>query len=465
VITAEAAAQPGGAPRLLRIEPGGLSRRRAWLIVLAIGWTLTMACALAWYALALYLNALVTSRGFALTGVSFAISTFFLASSVSNVPLGWLIRRVEPRWIMVAGSAVSGLSLVLLGRVDAVWQLYVVFTILGCGFSASSYLPGTTVIVSLFGRDPARVKALAVALTGGSASGVVLAPVMARILDAYGLTGAAPWLGLAYLVLVGSPMVAVVRGHLAGPAPGSGPVAPGAAQDVSYGQAVRSAPFFLVIVYFAVLMANQGGIQVEVVSIGSAMGVSGAGIAISILAFAIMAGRLVGAFTLTRVPVLRVCAAAGVLQAASFAVLALLHGLSGLAAGIVLFGITAGNLSVLFPLIIVELFGLSDYPRIYAVGQFASSLGTAAGPAALAALHGGLGGYRFPLLILAAVSTLAAAAATRLRRPDQVPATGPAPEPEPEPEPAQDEPCVGSAGGSTARASAERYSRSSRPSP
>jgi MFS family permease len=431
VSTAEAIRQPAGGPRQLRIEPGRLSRRQAWLIVLAIGWTLTMACALAWYALALYLNALVTSRGFALTGVSYAISTFFLASAVSNVPLGWLIRRVEPRWIMVSGSAVAGLSLVLLGRVDAVWQLYVVFTILGCGFAASSYLPGTTVIVSLFGRDPARVKALAVALTGGSASGVVLAPVMARILDAYGLAAAAPWLGAAYLVLVGAPMVAIVRGRLAAPAARGSQAAAGTPADgVSYGQAVRSGAFALAIVYFAVLMANQGGIQVEVVSIGSAMGVRGAGIAISILAFAIMAGRLVGAFTLTRVPVLRVSAAAGVLQAASFAVLALLHGLFGLAAGIVLFGVTAGNLSVLFPLIIVELFGLSDYPRIYAVAQFAASAGTAAGPAALAALHGGLGGYRLPLLILAAVSCLAAAAATRLRQLARGLAAAPEPGPE-----------------------------------
>jgi Major Facilitator Superfamily len=259
----------------------------------------------------------------------------------------------------------------------------------------------------------------------------VLAPVMARILDAYGLTAAAPWLGVAYLVLVGAPMVAIVRGRLAAPAARGSQAAAGATADgVSYGQAVRSGAFALAIVYFAVLMANQGGIQVEVVSIGSAMGVRGAGIAISILAFAIMAGRLVGAFTLTRVPVLRVSAAAGVLQAASFAVLALLHGLFGLTAGIVLFGVTAGNLSVLFPLIIVELFGLSDYPRIYAVAQFAASAGTAAGPAALAALHGGLGGYRIPLLILAAVSCLAAAAATRLRRLARRLATAPEPEPE-----------------------------------
>jgi MFS family permease len=86
----------------------------------------------------------------------------------------------------------------------------------------------------------------------------------------------------------------------------------------------------------------------------------------------------------------------------------------------VLFGITIGNLTVLIPLVVVELFGLTDYPRIYAVSQFGASLGTAGGPAALAALHSGFGSYRAPLLILAVVSGQAAVAVARLRPPTAV---------------------------------------------
>src|SRR5262249_37600161 len=157
----------------------------------------------------------------------------------ANVPLSRLIRRVEPRWIMLGGSVVSGLCLLLLGRVDAVWQLYVIFTILGCGFSASSYLPGTAVIVAIFNQG--RARALAVALTGGSAGGVVLTPLLSRILDACGLAATAPWLGLAYLLLAGGPVAAIVRGHLATAPTRSGEkAAAGTAPGVSYAQAVRS---------------------------------------------------------------------------------------------------------------------------------------------------------------------------------------------------------------------------------
>lgn len=404
------------------LDPAHVSRRRAWLIVFAIGWTFTIACGLAWYALSLYLNALVSSRGFTLTSVSDAISCFFLVSAVANLPLSRLIRRVEPRLVMFAGSLVCGASLLLLGHVASVWQLYLVFILLGCGFSASSYLPGTAVIVALFDRD--RVRALAIAMTGGSASGVVLAPLMARILATWGLPTVAPWLGLAYLVLAGVPTMAIVRGRLTAPRRSD----PDHNEGIPYARAVRSGSFALAAVCFAVLMADQTAIQVQVVSIGSAMGIRDPGIAVTIMAGATIVGRLVGAYALRRVPVLRFAVAVAALQGLSFAALALLPGLAGLGGGIALFGLTAGNLSVLIPLAVVDMFGLTDYPRIYALIQFASSLGSAAGPAVLAGLYGGFGGYRLPLLILAGLAGLIATASTRLRRPARlgVPASLPA---------------------------------------
>ncbi len=397
-------------------------------MVFVIGWTFTVATGLGFYSLPVYLNDLVHSQGFALTTVSYAVSAFFLVSAVVNVPLGRLIRRVQPRWVMLGGSVLAGLSLFLLGRVDAVWELYLDFTIFGCGFSASSYLPGTAVIVGLFDRD--RARALALALTGGSVGGVVVAPLLTRIVDARGLTATAPWLGLAYLILGGLPVVVFVRGHLAAApavsaapaasaAPGDDAAAAGAAAGgaagVSYAVAVRSAAFVLVTVSFGVLMADQVGTQVQIVAIGSAMGVANAGIAVAIMASATIVGRLIGAFALSRLPVIGFSAVMGVLQGASFAVLAFGSGLAGLAAGTVLFGITIGNLTVLIPLVVVELFGLIDYPRIYAVSQFGASVGTAAGPAMLAWLHSGFGSYRVPLLILAGISFAASMAVARLR--------------------------------------------------
>jgi MFS family permease len=414
-------------------RPAGPSPRQAWLIVIVIGCVFTIATGLGFYSLSLYLSILTRSRGFALTTVSAAVSVFFLVSAVVNLPLGRLIRRCQPRWVMLVGSAISGLSLLLLGRVGTVWQLYLVFAIFGCGFSAPSYLPGTAVIVQIFDRD--RARALAVALTGGSVGGVVVAPVLNRILDAYGLAAAAPWLGLSYLVLAGVPVVLLVRGPLTAAPAGGGdraadgdrPGGPGvvAAQDISYARAVRSAAFLAVTVCFGVLLCDQVGTQVQIVGIGTGMGIRDAGIAVSLLAAASMAGRLVGAFALGRLPVLGFSAAMGLLQAVAFATFAFGSGAAGLAVGSVLFGITIGNLTVLIPLVVVELFGITDYPRIYAVSQLGASLGTAAGPALLAVLHGSFGSYRVPLLILAGISSVAAAVVARQRPPGPNPLVPP----------------------------------------
>ena len=414
-----------------------LSRRRSWLVVFVTGWTFTVATGLGFYSLPVYLHVLTSSRGFALTTVSYAVSAFFLVSAVVNIPLGRLIRRVQPRWVMLGGSVLAGVSLLLLGRVGAVWELYLDFTIFGCGFSASSYLPGTAVIVGLFGGRE-RGRALALALTGGSVGGVVVAPLLTRVVDVRGLSGTAPWLGVAYVVLGGLPVLFFIRGHLAAApvAAGSGGGGSGAgapAGGVSYAVAVRSFAFVLVTVSFGVLMADQVGTQVQILSIGSAMGVGNAGIAVSIMASATIAGRLIGAFALSRLPVIGFSAVMGVLQAVSFAVLALWSGLAGLAAGTVLFGITIGNLTVLIPLVVVELFGLTDYPRIYAVSQFGASVGTAGGPAVLAWLHSGFGSYRWPLLILAGISVAAAVAVARLRPPSVATPSVATPAPPPRP--------------------------------
>jgi MFS family permease len=81
---------------------------------------------------------------------------------------------------------------------------------------------------------------------------------------------------------------------------------------------------------------------------------------------------------------------------------------------------------VLIPLVVVELFGLTDYPRVYAVSQFGASVGTAAGPAMLAWLHSGFGSYRLPLLILAGISGVASVVVARLRPPSPAAVSRPA---------------------------------------
>lgn len=64
--------------------------------------------------------------------------------------------------------------------------------------------------------------------------------------------------------------------------------------------------------------------------------------------------------------------------------------------------------SVSSPLLLVERFGVGDYPRIYSRSQLAATVGVAAGPSSIGALHDLVGGYGAAFTLAAAASVLGA---------------------------------------------------------
>ena len=85
-----------------------------------------------------------------------------------------------------------------------------------------------------------------------------------------------------------------------------------------------------------------------------------------------------------------------------------------------LFGATIGNLLMLQPLLIADVFGVLDYPRVFSLNQLIVSAGVAAGPFLLGYLHDA-NGYRLAYLVACVVSLvgsmllLAAGSAERTR--------------------------------------------------
>jgi predicted MFS family arabinose efflux permease len=108
----------------------------------------------------------------------------------------------------------------------------------------------------------------------------------------------------------------------------------------------------------------------------------------------------------------------GVVQAAALVLLAAPTGTAGAVLGAGFFGVCIGNLGVVTPLLLVERFGLLDYPRILGLHQLVINLGMACGPSVLGTLHGRLGGYALPLFAMASASLACAVViAIRFRTP------------------------------------------------
>lgn len=399
---------------------------RGWWVVTGVFVMLLVTAGIGFYGLAVYLRALTTEQGFSVGAVSGATAVFFLVSGVVGLPVASYMARRDPRPMIALGALACGTSLVLLGQVWQVWQVYLVYALFGAGFAASSLVPGTTLVTRWFSRR--RSVALSVASTGLSAGGVVLTPAVADLIDRYGLSTVAPWLGLA-LVLGVVPVTALLlrpspeaMGLLPDGDPAPPPGSPAAFLGTLSVEALRTRFFAAVTgAHLLAMMAQVGGIAhlFNLVADRTDPGLAKA--ALSLLAISSLVGRLAGGALVARTSMRGFALVLMLAQAAALVGLAVTESRVALMALTVAFGLTVGNLLMLHPLLLAERFGVRDYGRIYSRSQLVATLGVASGPAAIGLLHDGLGGYT-AAFTLAALASVVAAVVLAVSGPTRVPA-------------------------------------------
>ena len=383
-----------------------------WYVVAALFVMLTTASGLAFYNLSVYMNALVVSHGFPVGSVSTAIAVFFVASGLAGLGAARMIQDRDPRWTIAFGGIVGALALLALGRVETLWQLYLVYGLFGIGHACAALVPATTLVARWF--HARRAIALSVASTGLSIGGVLVTPASVSLIASVGLEGAAPWLALAWLLGIVPVTALVVRAAPDAGHPQPSDPAPGRVEIESgwtRAEAVRSRFFLLVTLAWVLLMLAQvGGIShlfnLVATRSDAAVGAS----AVSLMASASIVGRFVGGWLISRFDTRVFALVCVVGQAASMSLLALAATPTLLLVAAGLFGSTVGNLLMLQPLLLAEAFGVRDYGRIFSLSQLLTTLGVAAGPALLGLLYDGFGGYTpaFGLAVCASVGALLA---------------------------------------------------------
>jgi predicted MFS family arabinose efflux permease len=415
------AAQPASPPARLRVF-------RGWWVVAGVFVMLTVAAGIGFYGLSVYLRALTVEQGFSVAAVSGATAVFFLVAGLVGLPVAGVIDRRDPRPLIAAGAVACAAALLLLGRADQLWQVYVAHAVFGAGFAAAGLVPGTTLVTRWFARR--RSVALSVASTGLSAGGVLLTPLIAAQVRDHGLATVAPWLALLFVVGV-VPVTALLL-HPSPQAlglqpdgdPAPLPDAPAPAQGPLVAQVVRSRFFVAVTAaHLLAMLAQVGGIAHLFNLVAERSDEGGAATALRVLAFSSLVGRLLGGVVASRVSMRALAVALMGAQAGSLVLLALLHSPTGLLLATVLFGLTVGNLLMLHPLLLAERFGVRDYARTYSRSQFVATFGVAAGPGAVGVLHDALDGYG-AAFSLAALASLLAAGVLTASGPTRAPVAG-----------------------------------------
>ncbi len=388
-----------------------------WKIVFATMSLLTFTSGLSFYNHSIYLNALAENPAFTVQSASIAVSLFFLTGGVAGLWVAKWVQEYDPRICISCGAILSGLSLASLSQVSNEGQLYLVYSLFGIGFSASSLIPATTLVTRWFQKR--RAMALSIASTGLSLGGVVLTPLCVIMVERLTFATAAPVMGAMYLFVLpiawiwlrASPQV---MGLTVDGEKKEELVAPAAQPDsnrehtaidgMTFAEARRGRFFWGVsIAYIFLMMAQVGGISHQYGLARELLSESQTALAVAILPVASIIGRLIGGWIVDQLSIRLFAIFMMCLQAVSLSLLAMGFGVWTLCIGLALFGMTVGNLLMLQPLLIADAFGLREYPRIFSIANLMSSWGTAAGPALLGLVYGlNSNFYSLPYFVAAA---------------------------------------------------------------
>ncbi|HSK61135.1 MAG TPA: MFS transporter [Actinomycetospora sp.] len=222
-----------------------MSRRGRWRVLLVLCLTEITSWGVLYYAFPVLAPTLAEDTGWSISTVTAAFSAGLVVSALVGIPVGRLLDRHGPRWVMTVGSLVGVPATVAVAAAGSLPWFFAAWLLVGVAQAALFYPPAFAALTRWWGRD--RVRALtALTLVAGLAS-TVFAPLSAALLEPFG------WRG-TYLVLAVVLAAVTVPAHLFGlrgpwPAPAEDAATTPAEDDArTAGSIARSRPFVLLVV-------------------------------------------------------------------------------------------------------------------------------------------------------------------------------------------------------------------------
>jgi MFS family permease len=345
--------------------------RRAWPVVVACFCVATYAWGFGFYGQSVFLAELHASHGWPTSLIASATTLNYLVGAVLLARVHRVLDVLGARVLLAGGVVIMGAGAIGMSRVDAPWQLYLCNAVMATGWASTTTTAIALTLASWFDRR--RGLAFSLALTGASAGGFTIAPLLVSLAHRIGLQRAVLLLVLTGLVILLPVMlIGITRAAPSDRAVGAGQTEPkgnsGLTEFASQAAALRSLHFWTVALPFALALAAQVGFIVHQTAILlPRLGPDGTGIAIAATAIAAAVGRLSIAPVIDRLDQRMASAASFASQALGLGLIMLLpEPRVTLYIGSLLFGLSVGNVITL-PALIVQ--------REFAAGSFGLVLG------------------------------------------------------------------------------------------
>jgi MFS family permease len=337
-----------------------------------------------------------TSVFFAMTGM-----LFYFFGSIT----GRLSDRFGPRRIITAGAVIMGAGLTLTAAAPRMWIGYLAYSA-GAGIGAScAYVPTLALVGGWFTKH--RTTALGLAAAGTGCGTLLMPPVAALLIEAYG------WRTTYALFGAGSFVLLVLCARFARPSPLAQ-----VAQTTSLRRVVWSRPF--VLLYASWVLATTGLITSMVFLPPFALAIGASPVAasalISIIGGMSVLGRSGIGFISQKVGSVRLYKLSVLVMAASYLLWLPFTGYGWLVAFAVTLGFGYGLRIALTPVVLIEFFGFRSLGAVLGAFFTASSISALCGPLVAALIIDQTGSYRFGVSFALVTGVLGFIAVAPLRQ-------------------------------------------------
>ncbi len=189
-----------------------LESQRKWVLIALFG---TLFCTLGSIVntIPIFITPLMKHYGWTHTQASAVPMAYALTMGLGAPLVGWALDRIEAKLVMTSGALVLASGLFLAGAADSFVVIFIAHLLIGAGTAASSIVPGSLVAANWFGDR--RGFAIGVTIAGGSMGGVIMPPVIDRLLGS-SISTAYFTLAIMVLVIPTSLILAFIRTRPAG---------------------------------------------------------------------------------------------------------------------------------------------------------------------------------------------------------------------------------------------------------
>ena len=382
------------------------------------GWRVVTACfviaSFAWglglFGSSVYLQAVTAARGWSVAQVSSAITVFLVTSAVIQRPLGRSIGVHGPRPALLAGAVSMVVSVVSIGLVDSLWQLYPCFVLLGVGWATLSTTGISATVAPWFERHQGR--SITLAITGASLGAIVFVPLLIFVVGRWGLRDGLFGIG-ATAAIVLLPLVSIVLRYRSpaelslerdGDVPENDKVVRTAGSRIATPSNRRRLIWSSTAAFSLVLLVQIGFIAHHVKLAEPFLGTVGAGLLVSATGVVTFVGRLYLAKVVDASPVRRLASQAMITQFAAMLAIAVYPSAPVIVMASLAYGFAIGHVTSLSPIVVRREFGADEFGEVYGSAATVIQLSSALGPAFVGYLRDLLGGYPGTFLVCAVVS-------------------------------------------------------------